>query len=83
MAVGFGQVAFSVLPITWQGREPQDVLDLMYRSTVRGTLLLAAQTDEARSKIQQAILEGAERYRRTAGLTMALPVKLVVASRML
>lgn len=83
MAVGFGQVAFSVLPITWQGREPHDVLDLMYKSTVRGTLLLAAQTDEARSKIHQAILEGAERYRRTEGLTMALPVKLVVASRML
>lgn len=81
-ATGFSDPIISVLPMTWLGVEPRDVLDLMYKSIVRIPMLLAVQTEAARLRINQAILDGASQYRTTEGIRMRFRAKLVLVSKL-
>jgi SAM-dependent methyltransferase len=80
-AIGFSEPVISVLPLIWYGRIPQDVLDLTYKSIVRIPIVLAAQSNKNRLKINQAILDGANQYRTTEGIRMSFRAKLVLASK--
>ena len=62
-------------------KTPQGLLDGLYNGSVRNAMLLEAQTEDARKKINEAIIEGAQRFqpagdgkvriRRTAALASA------------
>ena len=41
-------------------KTPQGLLDGLYNGTVRNAMLLEAQTEDARKKINEAIIEGAQ-----------------------
>ena len=71
----------STIPLTWYGKTPQDLLDLIYKSTVRTPMLLEAQTPEARERIHEAIREGAEKYRGEEGIAIPIPAVVATAVR--
>ena len=78
-AAGFVTPVTSTIPLTWYGNTPQDVLDIIYKSTVRTALMLDAQTAEARQQIHQAILRGVEQYHIGERFEIAIPALMATA----
>lgn len=78
-AVGFAQPATTTVPMTWHGNTAREALEVIYKSTVRTTLTLDAQTAEAREQIHQAILKGVEKYRVGERFEMAIPALMATA----
>lgn len=71
----------STIPLTLFGKRPQDVLEIIYKSTVRTPMLLEAQTTEARERIHEAILAGAAKYRTAEGIAIAIPAVMATATK--
>jgi ubiquinone/menaquinone biosynthesis C-methylase UbiE len=80
-AAHFITPAVSTVPVTWYGKTPQDLLDLIYKSTVRTPMLLEAQTPEARNRIHEAILAGAAKYRVSDRIAIAIPAVMATATK--
>lgn len=80
-AAGFITPTVSTISLTWHGRTPQDVLDLIYKSTVRTLMVLEAQTADARERIHEAILTGATKHRVEDGIAIALPAVMATATK--
>ena len=80
-AVGFSDIVVEELPLVWELNSPQQMLDMIHKSTVRTAMLLEGQTEEARAKIHQAIVESAEQFKRGGAFTMAWPAVLASASK--
>ena len=78
-AAGFLPAVNSVIPITWYGSTPRDVLDLFYKSAVRTTMILERQTSEARERIHEAVRKSAERFRAGERLMIPSPALMVTA----
>jgi SAM-dependent methyltransferase len=78
-AAGFLAPATSKIALTWYGKTPRDLLDLFYKSAVRTPMILERQTAEARERIHQAILTGAERFRVGERIAIAIPAFMVMA----
>jgi len=78
-AAQFVAPTVSTVPVTWYGKTPQDLLDLIYKSTVRTPMLLEAQTPEARQKIHEAILAGAAKDSVRDGIASTMPAVMVTA----
>jgi SAM-dependent methyltransferase len=82
VAAGFAESSFRRLPLVWTGGAPEAVLDLLHRGTVRAMMLIEAQAPEARAAIEQAIVQGAERYRvDTGGVMLRWPALLTMSRR--
>ncbi|GAA0594116.1 hypothetical protein GCM10009416_35620 [Craurococcus roseus] len=82
LAAGFAEPGFRRLPLEWTGDEPEAVLGLLYRGTVRTPMLIEAQAPEARAAVERAILRGAERYRQGGGgIVLRWPALLTAARR--
>ena len=82
LAAGFIEPTSRRLPLAWTGATPDAVLDLLHRATVRTPMLIDAQMPEARSAIEQAIVQGAERYRRDERkVVLQWPALLTAARR--
>lgn len=79
--MGFAEAEVSPLPLSWHGQQPEDVLELLYKSTVRVPMVLNVQPDEVKARIHQAILEGAEHYRTAAGISVKFLAKLMVTHK--
>jgi ubiquinone/menaquinone biosynthesis C-methylase UbiE len=79
-AAGFEETEAVELPVELRCDDPRHVLDIIYKSIVRTRALLETQPPEAREKIEQAILEGAERYRKDGEIVLTLP-SLMVSGR--
>lgn len=56
---GFVEPRFAEVPLAFRAEKPEDVLELTYKAAVRTPLVLQLQTDEARERIHEAIIEGA------------------------
>jgi ubiquinone/menaquinone biosynthesis C-methylase UbiE len=80
-AAQFTTPTVSTIPLTWYGRTPQDLLDLIYKSTVRTLMVLEAQTTEARERIHEAILTEATKYRVRDGIAIAMPAVMATATK--
>jgi SAM-dependent methyltransferase len=78
-AAGFGAPASSIIPLTWHGNSPGDLLELFYKSAVRMPMVLERQTSEARERIHKAVLESAERFRAGDRLAVPSPAFMVTA----
>ncbi len=72
-AAGFEETEAVELPVELRCGDPRYVLDIIYKSIVRTRGLLEAQPPEAREKIEQAILEGAESHRKDGEIVLTLP----------
>jgi ubiquinone/menaquinone biosynthesis C-methylase UbiE len=80
-AAGFCDIAVAEIPLVWELTSPQQLLDMIQKSTVRMAMLLELQTAEAREKIYQAIVENAEQFRKGGAFAMAWPAVMASASK--
>lgn len=80
-AVGFVDVSVIDLPLVQYATTAQDVLAFLYRSSVRTSMLLERQTEEAREAIHQAIVDGAEAHRDGDQYRFAWPAIMAVARK--
>lgn len=80
-SVGFSAVTTSRLEFSWTADRPETILDLIHKSIVRPPMILALQTPEARQRVHEAILHGAESYRTEKGIRLAFPAMLSVATK--
>lgn len=78
-AAGFTAPSVRILELRWRTEDPQDVLDLIYKSIVRTPMILQAQTDDARERIHRAIAEGTEIYRKNGVIELRFPAVLATA----
>jgi SAM-dependent methyltransferase len=78
---GFISISTAKIPLTWYGKTPQDLLDLIYKSVVRTPMILERQTAEARERIHPAILQGADRYRVGERIAIAIPALVTTAMK--
>jgi hypothetical protein len=79
---GFSDVELQEHALQFEPRSPQEVLDLLSKSTVRTAMLLELQTKEALARIHEAILIGAQAYKRKEGFRIGWPA-IVVSGRKL
>jgi len=77
-AAGFSGLGTIEAMLHYEVPSPQAVIDSVMRGGVRSALVLGRQSREARLRIEQAIREGAERFRRGDRLRFAFPA--IVAS---
>ena len=78
-ANGFRDITTEIIPLQWQTDDPQDILDMIYKSIVRTPMILMAQAPEAREQIHSAIIEGTETFRQSGGITLKFPALLTTA----
>lgn len=80
-AVGFIEVEVNELPLVWEPTTPRELLDLIYKSSVRTAMLLEMQASDALERIHQAILDGALQFKRGEVLRVAFPAVMAVARK--
>lgn len=78
---GFTEVSTEVTTPIWSPRSGADLLKLLYRSIVRAPMILESQTVDARENIHQAVIDGAEQFRRGGSLQIHFPATLVTATK--
>jgi len=72
---GFSDISISELTLHWQPTSGQELLDTIYKSTVRTAMLLEAQEEENREKIHSEIIAAVE----TSENPISLPWPAVIA----
>ena len=80
-AAGFSGMEKQHMPLSWNIPEPEGVLTMIRRSTVRTAMILDRQTPEAREKIDARILEDARARLTDDGITLTFPALLVAANK--
>ncbi len=78
---GFADPEFQRLDLEWSCEQPEDVLEMIYKSIVRAPMVLERQTDEVRQIIDNEIKEKAEGYRRDGKIRVAFPAALFTATK--
>ena len=80
-SAGFSKPEVSRLDLQWIANRPEEILELIYKSIVRTTMVLEAQTPEARERIHEAIIAEAEAYRSGDKIELAFPAMMTVAAK--
>ena len=80
-AVGFVEVEVNELPLVWEPTSPREVLDLIYKSTVRTAMLLEMQATDALERIHQAVLDGVLQFKRGDAFRVAFPAVMAVGRK--
>ena len=75
-AVGFTDVQAVVLPLVWELPQPEAMLEVMQRATVRMAGLLRAQSPDALAAIRAAVTEEAAIYATGAGIAVPMGATL-------
>ncbi|MDX1512436.1 MAG: methyltransferase domain-containing protein, partial [Gammaproteobacteria bacterium] len=78
---GFRDVKSRILSLEWRPPSPEAVLDLLYKSVVRMPMILNAQSDSARRKIHEHIVESVGESRRDGEIVLSFPATLVTGER--
>jgi SAM-dependent methyltransferase len=79
-AAGFVDVEVNEHALVYELQSAQQALDLIYKSAVRMAMVLELQTKEALGRIHEAILTGAQAYKRKDGFRIGWPA-IVAAAR--
>ncbi len=77
---GFMDTTVSEINLSWKPREPNDVLDMIYKSSVRTAKLLELQSSAARDNIHQHILEQAAKVI-DAGEELPWPAVMAIGTK--
>ena len=78
---GFLDLAVAEIPIVLRCASGEDLLDIIYKSTVRTRALLEAQEPAAREKIDRAIAEAAMDYENGGGIELPMPAVMASARK--
>ncbi|MFQ6022358.1 MAG: class I SAM-dependent methyltransferase [Acidiferrobacterales bacterium] len=81
LAIGFADAIASKLAIMGRWSKADHVLDTLYKGMGRTKALVEAQTDEARKKIENAILEVAKRFEKDGIIEIPMPAMLACARK--
>lgn len=81
-AAGFSNPEVSRLDLAWTANHPEEIIELIYKSVVRAPMVLEAQTPEARDRIHEAIIAGAEEFRSGSEIQLAFPAIMTVAKKL-
>ena len=73
---GFKEVEVHECVPVYTASSAQQVLELIYKSTVRTALVLERQTEDARKRINHAIVEGALLHKRGPGFQITWPANI-------
>lgn len=73
-AAGFVSIGTQIINPTWKASSAEQVLDMLYKSTVRTATLLELQDPAVKERIDADIVEGAEAFKRGSAYEMAWPV---------
>ena len=80
-AAGFADVRAEEHELVYDMPTARHALDMIYRSGVRGAMLLEAQTNEARARIEEALMAGAMKFKRGDVLRFAFPAVVVSGAK--
>ena len=69
------------LALDWRAPSIEAILDCIYKSSVRTSMMLECQTPDALDPIHRAIRESAERFARGGAYEMAWPAMLAAARK--
>lgn len=78
---GFEGLSVSILPLWWETEKAEDVMDLIYRSIVRIPLMLNAQTESARTKINLEIIRQLRKFETGGRIRVPFPAIMVSAQK--
>lgn len=78
---GFVEPSVEEIALRWRGGSPQEIVDLLDKSTVRTAVLLEHQTPEALAAIHAAIRERVESRRKEGAYELAWPAVLAAARK--
>lgn len=81
LAAGFSNPEVTRLELVWTTNHPDEIIELIYKSIVRAPMVLEAQTPEARERIHEAIITGAEEFRLGSKIEMAFPAMMTIATK--
>jgi len=76
-AAGFVAIATRECRPVYAPASAEDVLDLIYKSTVRTALILELQTEEARKRCNEAIVAGLREHQTADGIRLRFPAIIV------
>ena len=78
---GFVDVSVVELALKWRAPSIEAILDCIYKSTVRTSMVLERQTPAARDRIHEAIHKSAERFAQDGAYEIAWPAVLAAARK--
>ena len=78
---GFVDASVVELALEWSAPSIEAILDFIYKSTVRTSMVLERQTPDALDRIHRAICEGAEHFARGGAYKIAWPAVLAAARK--
>jgi hypothetical protein len=78
-AAGFSAIRFDQRIAWWHGADAQQLLDLVYKSTVRAPMLIEAQSPGARRAIREDLRARVEAKRSEGRISLRWPFLLVTA----
>jgi SAM-dependent methyltransferase len=78
---GFVDMSVVELALKWRAPSVEAILDCLYKSTVRTSMLLERQAPAARDRIHQAIRDAATRFARDEAYEIAWPAVLASARK--
>ncbi len=81
LSIGFVEPETAEVPVTLRCEDAGLVLDVIYKSIVRTRALLEGQPPGAREKIDRAILDGAESYRKDGEIVLTMPAAMASARK--
>lgn len=81
-AAGFADVRADEHELIYGMPTARHALDMIYRSGVRGAMLLEAQTKEARARIEEALMAGAMKFKRGDVLRFAFPAIVAYGAKL-
>lgn len=75
-SAGFEAPQFQEIPLEFRPENPEDVLEFVYKSTVRMPMVLQLQSDEAREQIHKDIIENAKKFEKHGRIELPMPAVL-------
>ncbi len=81
LSIGFVEPETTDVPITPRCEDAGHVLDVIYKSIVRTRALLEAQLPDENARVDRAILEGAEKYRKDGEILLTIPASMASARK--
>jgi hypothetical protein len=80
-AGGFVHTTIQTAVLRWHPKDTEEILELLYKSIVRLTLVLKAQSEEARERIHGEILREGRKFETDNGLEVKFPVLIACGQK--
>jgi len=80
-SAGFGNPVFEILPLVWQARSAQEVIDHSLKLSVRNKLMVERQPVATQQRIYEQILREAQKRQTNGVIPLACPALLTIVQK--